>query len=230
VPRLFSDTQDMRRLVVIGMIAVCFLAVALAQSGKRPASSAPGTFDYYVLSLSWSPLYCADPQNASRDPEQCGQGRRYAFVTHGLWPNNEQPPHPRDCETASPVPANLVTQMLGIMPSPALIRHEWRAHGTCSGMNVSDYFATVRAAYKLINIPQRYRSPATDLVVPAAVLRKDFFQANRGIPVEAMRFDCRGRNLRELRICLTSDLKPRSCSAAVRDTCGDRPVTTLKVR
>lgn len=198
----------------------CLAVAALGQS----------RFDYYVLSLSWSPLYCADPRHADRDPEQCGQGRRLAFVTHGLWPNNERPPHPRDCGGASGVPATLVSQMLGIMPSPALIRHEWRTHGTCSGMDVRDYFANVRAAYRLVNIPQRFRSPAEDLVVPIHSLRKEFQQANRGIPAQAMRFDCSGRSLREVRICLTRELQPRPCSAAVRDTCGDRPVTLLRVR
>ena len=208
----------MRRAITVVLI---LSAIAVAE-GRR--------FDYYVLSLSWSPLYCADPRNAGRDPEQCGDGRRYAFVTHGLWPNSERPPHPRNCGGLSNVPPNIISQMLSIMPSPSLIRHEWRAHGTCSGLSVADYFTTVRAAYRLVNIPSRYRSPSTDLAVPASVLRNDFYGANRGIPAEAIRFDCRGRNLREVRICLDSDLKPRPCSPAVRDTCGDRPVTMLRVR
>jgi ribonuclease T2 len=210
----------MRRTLIAFVLLGCGVVIA----------SAPGQFDYYVLSLSWSPLYCADQQHARRDPEQCGDGRRYAFVTHGLWPNNERPPHPRDCERSGGVPPNLISQMIGIMPSPGLVRHEWQAHGTCSGLNVTDYFATLRAAYRLVNIPQRYRNPGADLVVPAATLRKEFHEANRNIPPDAMRFDCSGRNLRELRICLTKDLKARSCSAAVRDTCGDRPVTMLRVR
>jgi ribonuclease T2 len=219
----------LRFFVLVAVL--CTLENASAERRKKAASSsAPGQFDYYVLSLSWSPLYCADPQRANRDQEQCGTGRRYAFITHGLWPNNETTPHPRDCERGGAVPPHLVSQMIGIMPSPGLIRHEWQAHGTCSGLNVNDYFATVRAAYRLINIPQRYRSPSEDLVVPATTLRSDFYQANRNIPAAAMRFDCTGRNLRELRICLTKDLKPRPCSAVVRDTCGDRPVTMLRVR
>ena len=220
----------MRRAIATLVLLSCCAGPAGAKSKKGATHSEPGRFDYYVLSLSWSPLYCADAQHASRDPDQCSQGRRYAFVTHGLWPNNDQPPHPGDCGGTSNVPANLVSQMIGIMPSPALIRHEWRTHGTCSGLNVTDYFATVRAAYRLVNIPQRYRSPSDDLVVPAATLRKDFYDANRGIPQQAVRFDCTGRNLREVRVCLTSDLKPRPCSPAVRDTCGDRPVTLLRVR
>lgn len=207
-----------------------WLTIAVITMAMYVAPGRPSDFELYVLSLSWSPLYCADAQRASRDPQQCGEGRRYAFVTHGLWPNNERPPHPRDCGDAGTVPPNLISQMIGIMPSPQLIRHQWRAHGTCSGMNMDDYFATVRAAYRLVAIPQRYRSPDNDLVVPAGTLRQEFYRANPTIPPQAMRFDCTGRNLRELRICLTRDLKPRACTAAVRDTCADRPVTMLRVR
>jgi ribonuclease T2 len=220
----------MRKIIAVFAAVVCFADLGSARSKKRPVPTTAGKFDYYVLSLSWSPLYCADASHADRDPDQCGQGRRYAFVTHGLWPNNERPPHPRDCGGDPNLPGALVSQMIGIMPSPALIRHEWRSHGTCSGMNAADYFAKIRAAYRLINIPPKYRSPAEDLVVPASTLRDDFYRANRGIPPAAVRFDCTGRNLRELRVCLTKDLQPQACSAAVRDTCEDRSVTMLKVR
>jgi ribonuclease T2 len=194
-------------------------------------SLAAQSFDYYVLSLSWSPLYCSDPQRADRDRIQCDEGRRYAFVTHGLWPNNTRPPHPRNCGgNARPVPRSLVDQMLGIMPSPNLIQYQWRSHGTCSGLSVDDYFANIRAAYKLVRIPQRYTSPSEDLVISADTLRREFRQANPQIPADAMMFDCAGRNLREVRVCLTRGLHPRPCTPAVRDTCGNRAVTLLRVR
>lgn len=214
----------LHRALLVASFVLFLAAEGLAQQ------SVPGVFDSYVLSLSWSPLYCSDPQRADRDPQQCGEGRRYAFITHGLWPNNVRPPHPRNCAEPGTLPPDLINQMLAIMPSPQLIRHQWRAHGTCSGLNMQDYFATVRAAYRLIRIPQNYQSPATDLVVQAATLRSDFRRTNPAIPPNAMRFDCTGRNLRELRVCLTKDLKPKPCSAAVRDTCGNRAVTMLRVR
>ena len=204
------------------MRVLCLLFLAGLLAGQ--------SFDYYVLSLSWSPLYCSDPQRAARDRIQCGDGRRYAFVTHGLWPNNTRPPHPRNCKIAEPVPRSLVDRMLGIMPSPNLIQHQWRSHGTCSGLSVDDYFASIRAAYGLVRIPQRYQSPSQDLVVPADTVRRDFRQANPQIPADAMRFDCAGRNLREVRICLSRGLKPVPCAPTVRDTCGNRPVTLLGVR
>jgi ribonuclease T2 len=48
-----------------------------------------GKFDYYVLALSWSPTYCAS-RAGRRDRQQCGTGRGYAFVVHGLWPQYEK--------------------------------------------------------------------------------------------------------------------------------------------
>ena len=44
-----------------------------------------GSFDYYALSLSWSPTYCADKGARDGGP-QCNGPRPYAFVLHGLWP------------------------------------------------------------------------------------------------------------------------------------------------
>ena len=67
---------------------------ALAQD-SRPDNrqdsrqNAPGEFDFYVLSLSWSPSFCAEAAergNNSRSQEiQCG-GRPFYLVVHGHWP------------------------------------------------------------------------------------------------------------------------------------------------
>src|SRR3954470_21102045 len=40
-------------------------------------------FDFYVLSLSWSPSYC-EAEGADANPQQCKAARPYAFVVHGL--------------------------------------------------------------------------------------------------------------------------------------------------
>ena len=48
--------------------------------------------EYYVMSYSWSPGYCqAKSTKASRKPGQedylqCGSGRTFGYVLHGLWP------------------------------------------------------------------------------------------------------------------------------------------------
>src|SRR6185503_14084819 len=39
---------------------------------------APGTFDYYVLVLSWSPTHCSSPAGRGADDDmQCRSGRPY---------------------------------------------------------------------------------------------------------------------------------------------------------
>jgi ribonuclease T2 len=53
-----------------------------------------GQFDFYVLALSWSPGFCENSGSRSR---QCDSGRGLGFVTHGLWPQNEQG-YPSFCE------------------------------------------------------------------------------------------------------------------------------------
>jgi ribonuclease T2 len=190
----------------------------------------PGQFDYYLLSLSWSPEYCSDPQHSNRDPGQCAAGRRFAFVTHGLWPNNNRAPHPNSCGPTSAVPGDLKKQMLEFMPSPVLIQHEWDKHGTCSGLNQQDYFSRIRAAFRKVIIPEPYRQPQQDLRVPAGQLRQEFQRANAAFPPESMRLDCGGQYLREVRICLDKELNARNCPPAIHDTCGSRTVTLLKVR
>ncbi|HEX6611374.1 MAG TPA: ribonuclease T, partial [Hyphomicrobiaceae bacterium] len=122
------------------------IAPLSAQYGKGPEGRAPyayqprdrneaGRFDYYTLVLSWSPTYCAGQRD--REEQQCNprDGRHYAFVLHGLWPQHERG-WPENCPTRDRpfVPRPTIDRMLDIMPSPRLVIHEYRKHGTCSGL------------------------------------------------------------------------------------------------
>jgi hypothetical protein len=93
-------------------IAITALVLTIAGVDSEPLHT-PRQFDYYVLSLSWSPQYCAG-SNGRNDSKQCGTGRRFGFVVHGLWPNNNRPPHPSNCAPSSSVPPDLVKDMLRI--------------------------------------------------------------------------------------------------------------------
>jgi ribonuclease T2 len=217
------------RTITAVMLLFCLCAATDARS-KKKSPKTPGKFDYYLLSLSWSPQYCSDAKRADRDPLQCGVGRRFAFVAHGLWPNNNRAPHPQDCAPHSKVSETLLKQMLEIMPSPALIQHEWDTHGTCSGVNQQDYFSLVRTAYRLVAIPQPYQQPAQDLRVSAVDVRRNFQKANPTFLADGIKLDCSGQFLREIRVCFDKNLVSRSCSTAIQDTCGSRTVTMLRVR
>lgn len=171
-----------------------------------------GNFDFYLLSLSWSPGFCATPAGQN-DPGQCAPGRRFAFVMHGLWPQYEKSGWPQDCST-EPMDSALVNKMLPIMPSEKLIRHEWGKHGTCSGLSSADYFEEASEAFHSIRIPAPYRQPSQTLTVSPAEVHSQFAAANPSIGEQGFVVMCsgNGRYLSEVHACLTKDLSGRPCN------------------
>src|ERR1700689_3233959 len=160
--------------VVLLLLLTPFAAPSpvLAQDARDSAhGDEPGQFDFYVLSLSWSPSFCAEAaerhRNRSAGP-QCG-ARPFSFVVHGLWPQYDKG-FPENCQQPSPrLYRGIVSQMLDLMPAPRLIYNEWDKHGTCSGLSASAYFDTVRKARAAVKIPPDYvdvKEPLT--VTPAA--------------------------------------------------------------
>ncbi|PYE87229.1 ribonuclease T2 family protein [Phyllobacterium leguminum] len=180
-------------------------------------------FDFYVLSLSWSPSYCAT--EGSRDRQQCGSERPYAFIAHGLWPQHENG-YPADCPTGkSYVPRDLVSQMRDIMPSGGLMGHEWRKHGSCTGLSQADYFAAVRRAYEMVNIPVSFRNSAQSRAVDPMQVENAFIAANPRIPAGGIAVTCQDGYLEDVRICMTKDLKFRNCGEVDAKACRRRSVT-----
>ncbi|PYY08021.1 MAG: hypothetical protein DMG61_24290 [Acidobacteria bacterium] len=94
-------------------------------------SAQPGQFDYYLLSLSWAPNYCAN--HPGDHSNECKIGSHTTFVLHGLWPQANSDPPPISCSNASPVAAATVDHVLNFMPTRGLIQHEWQEHGTVAG-------------------------------------------------------------------------------------------------
>lgn len=188
---------------------------------RQPPAIPPGAFDYYVLALSWSPTYC-QTEATDRDKLQCKGERPFAFIVHGLWPQNENG-YPEDCPTDTPrVPDALVDDLLDIMPSRGLIGHEWRAHGACSGLSQEDYFAAVRQAYEAVAIPARFESIETALSLPPQQILREFMTANeRAATPKSMVVTCGGgTHLDEVRICLTKEMRFRDCGRQTqRATC-----------
>ncbi len=212
----------MRNLAILAVFAGLAQVPALAQhpwpseqSNQQASPNIPGQFDYYVLILSWSPTYCATTERG-HDDTQCARddGKRYGFVLHGLWPQYEQG-YPESCLTAwRPfVPEPVIDSMLDAMPSRGLIIHEYRSHGTCSGMEPGPFFALARRIYDRIRIPERYQNPFETQYVSPRELIGDFLRENRGLAPNMMAITCGGpgNRLREIRICVTKDGQPRAC-------------------
>lgn len=185
--------------------------------GQRNAYEA-GVFDYYLLTLSWSPTYCAEQGPRANYEEQCApRSRPYAFVLHGLWPQFNRG-WPQDCRSRDNgfVPKPVARRMLDIMPSERLIFHEYRKHGTCSGLGVDGYFDLARRLYDGVRIPERFRGHVDDrmFVSPEEVV-SEFVRANPGLKPEMMAVVCGGpgNRLKEVRICYDKGGDFRACGA-----------------
>src|SRR5262249_3546103 len=72
-------------LVLMSLVALAASTGPASAQDKR--QNTPGEFDFYVLSLSWSPSFCEgrdERGGGGRSQQiQCG-GRPFSFVVHGL--------------------------------------------------------------------------------------------------------------------------------------------------
>lgn len=210
----------------IGIAAAALLLAASFTTHAResgPGAAAP--FDYYVLSLSWSPQYCASP--AGRDDRVQCEGRRYGFVAHGLWPQHERG-SPEFCGTTQPrqVKPQIVDEYLPIMPSPRLIDHQWKKHGTCSGLTQEQYFRATRQAFDGFRVPKAFEDGTMIRTRRDTVLAR-IRESNPHLPASAIALRCKGSDLAEVRVCLSRDLRPQTCGTDVRGSC---PRDEIRVR
>lgn len=205
------------------VLAAALVAAFAATLAPANAQDRAGDFDFYVLSLSWSPTYCAGSRG--RDDEQCGRDKKFAFVVHGLWPQYERG-FPSDCRVSGRSPTRAqVDGMLDIMPSPGLVRHEWRKHGTCSGLDPRSYFDLVRAAAEKVAVPDALKNADREQEMSPADIERAFVDANRGMRPSGIAVGCRSGDLQEVRVCLTRDLAFRSCAEVDRRACRSGRVT-----
>ncbi len=215
----------LRPLRVMLVVLSVLVTATSAQSRQRPDSAAPGDFDFFLLSLSVAPSFCAlSPANQAKD--ECRSLTEAAFqqtplTVHGLWPNranvsvNRQP---MDCDgppfaVSGPVQA----QLRRYMPAgPGLQRYEWRKHGTCSGMSSETYFATVarlaQHANDTIGAAMRDRGMLGHTIKIADLLTE--IGSRDQALASAIVVDCRQPRgggdalIDEIRVVLSKDLRP----------------------
>jgi len=214
------------------LVRATFIVLSVIAAGLQEASAeeAPaqearqneaGQFDFYVLSLSWSPSFCAAAaeRDGGRAPaSQCG-ARPYSFVVHGLWPQYDRG-YPEYCQVPAPrLERGIVSSMLDLMPAPHLIFNEWDKHGTCSGLAPRAYFETVRKARAVVKIPPGYINLQEPLSVTPAAVEEAFRTANPGLSANAMAIGCNKKRLTEVRICLSRELQFRDCAEIARRSC-----------
>jgi ribonuclease T2 len=212
----------MAGIVLRGIVCFSLLAATVAlAAGQGGREGEPGQFDFYVLSLSWSPSFCAAAaeRGRGRAPSlQCG-ARPFSFVVHGLWPQYERG-FPENCQVPAPrLDHRIVDAMLDLMPAPRLVYNEWDKHGTCSGLSARDYFAAIRKARSAVTIPADYVSLQKPLSVTPDAVDDAFVKANPGLAKGDVAVLCDRRRLTEVRLCLSKDLKFRACPQVAKRSC-----------
>jgi len=197
------------------ILAVCLAALATPAGAEGERA---GDFDYYVLSLTWSPNWCALTGDAQGD-DQCDPRHAYSFTLHGLWPQFEDG-YPSDCRTPERDPSRAESAaMTDIMGSGALAWYQWKKHGRCSGLGPQAYFNLARRAYGSVVIPPVFRTLNREVTVPARVVQDAFLEVNPGLTADQITITCEDGLIQEARLCLTRDLKFRVCGPDVIRDC-----------
>ncbi len=193
------------RVLFLALIVCLFVCFSLAKSHRQrqQESGQPGIFDFYLLTLSWSPEFC---HGHSYSPAY--HSGHHGFIVHGLWPQFTTG-YPENCSDA-PGPSN-PSEMLDIMPDVSLVQHEWVTHGTCSGLSAGEYFALIRKAYASVKIPARLVSPSESFSIAPDELKQEFLSANSRLSRDSVAISCGNNYLTGVYICLTKNLEATSC-------------------
>lgn len=214
--------------ILLGFVVAFFTSGLEARArAAEEVSHQAGVFDYYVLSLSWSPTYCLTHPH---DSPQCTIQKGFGFVLHGLWPQYAKGGYPQNCPTADRLTAEAIAFGNTIFPSPTLIDHEWGKHGTCSGLNALDYFKVSDQVRTSVKVPVALDSPEKTQYLTAAQIIASIVAENPGMTKESLAVACSGPRLSEVRVCFDRQLSPMACGKDVRSTCGRKQIRVPAVR
>src|SRR5947209_2737856 len=160
-------------LTLVALLAFALMLLTPASAKTRHhAKPSNSSFDYYLLTLSWSPEYC----HGNASSPQCAPGKHFGFVVHGLWPEYKSGGGPENCSTQTG-PSN-PSSYLDMMPDLGLISHEWKTHGTCSGLDADTYFGKIRQAFQTVQIPADLVAPSATKTLSALAIKQDFQRTN----------------------------------------------------
>ena len=215
-----SGLRAARGTLLLCVAASLATTIALARHSHRQFDSergaaVAGKFDYYLLTLSWSPSYCL---THSDDRAQCGS-KGYGFVLHGLWPQYTNGGYPQYCGAEAPLSDAARRVGESLFPSPRLVGHEWQRHGRCSGLDALEYFRTADRALAVVQVPPVLQTPRQPLAMSAQQLRAAFRTANPHLGADGIAIVCARNEVAEVRVCLDPALKLLACGRGVRDSC-----------
>ncbi len=213
---MLQASRSLGRLLALA--ALLLTANASAYDDDKPHGfrhAEPGNIDSYVLVLGWSPTYCLHEGDARNDM-QCDAEQSQDFVLHGLWPQYTKG-WPEDCYRGERpwVPSAVIEKMRTVMPSKELIIHEYKTHGTCTGLAPGEFYDVVRKAYDQVRIPAAFDDPKIQRFVSPEKVESAFIAANDWLEPDMIAVTCRRGNLFDVRLCFSDALRPQACGANI---------------
>jgi ribonuclease T2 len=148
--------------VVAGAVA---LSVYVDDRPRNPSGPVPDQSTASLLVVTWGPSLCkVDPSNAGCTSGHVGK-LGPTLIMHGLWP---QPPTQQFCakpdDPGNPwdqqnttmssldLPRNVAADLDSMMSDAEIMApHEWRAHGSCSGVPPASYFGIATELTEQVN-------------------------------------------------------------------------------
>ena len=198
------------------LFAASLALIGLSAPMVNAEGELAGEFDYFVVSLSWSPNWCALEGEARNSP-QCEED--HGWILHGLWPQFHKG-FPSYCRTSKRPPSRGMTaDMADIMGTSGLAWHQWNKHGSCTGLSATDYYALSRKAYASIKRPAVFRKLDRTVKLPASVVEEAFLKANPNMERDGVTITCRDGHIQEARVCVSRDLTPVPCGQDVVRDC-----------
>jgi len=194
------------------------------------------SFDSYIYSMSYQPEFCRENNEKFDGCHNFMETWEGQLTIHGLWPNRSDGTWPSTCSKEALDTSllqdlsdeleqnwpNVKSLTSGTPSHESFWAHEWAKHGTCSGLDQHDYFAT-----------------ALDLLLPtpsivkenygSVVKRKDLEEGYHGADMSV--FVCKYGYLSEVRLCYekmedgavgervtcpSSNLKENSCGDEIK--------------
>ena len=113
----------------------------------------------------------------------------------------------------------MMSEIGDIMPSIGLAGHEWRKHGTCSGLSQRTYFQLMRKAYDKVRLPPVIFDGRIARKISVADIEALLVKVNPGMTADGVSVTCAGGAIEDIRVCLTPSLDYRACPEVNRNSC-----------
>ena len=166
VYRKFCNTTCLASVNIMNAVLVTIIAILMLAISRNSISNIEnglsGNFSFYFLNQQWIQEFCeVKPKacNSSLDIEE------KPFTFHGLWPQYNQRKYPSycshspGCKTEKPCDLDwesLTDQVKKFLMENIpintiwLANHEWKKHGTCSGLTQKEYFEIAEKIFTMI--------------------------------------------------------------------------------